>query len=406
MVVQNILYKQENGDLIDADETNSDKSFILNNMLNYALDGATTTNQNNIKVDLFGSDTAQYLSFMEYDSGNDLYKCINTSSAYYVIIEATSTTATSSGNIVITPMASGKWMVYDTTDNYEVGRAKIIEYLFKPTSNTDATTAKIKANFTGITAIKTADSNDSGRQVWFVYLRSTDTNNNFGDNATKTVDFVNTTTNTAASTWSRVDYTEASGAASSSYEFPTGTTVNSKASGSGTPFYYDEYGTDRSADEYNNPTQLKMITNGGLSYGSAFATSLVLTKGTYTNVVATAGTGQSITGNHTYDFTADGSIPAFTTVTESDLTPYLITGSTTITTSEDISIVRSINSLTGSNTVSTEVTFDNGSNWLSLSQGVITKLTNLGTSMRFKFTINRAANTETDSITSYAAYYS
>jgi len=59
MTVTNTLYKQENGEIIDADETNSDKSFILNNMLTYALDAVTSTSQKNILV---GSGTPTFSS--------------------------------------------------------------------------------------------------------------------------------------------------------------------------------------------------------------------------------------------------------------------------------------------------------------------------------------------------------
>lgn len=48
MAVTNSLVYLTNGTLADADDVLSNNSFILNNMLSYAIDGATTTNQNNL----------------------------------------------------------------------------------------------------------------------------------------------------------------------------------------------------------------------------------------------------------------------------------------------------------------------------------------------------------------------
>jgi len=73
MAITNSLQFYENGDLTDADQVLSNTSFVLNNMLAYALDGATTTSQNNLKMDFFTSDTAASTSDMHYNSGDDAY---------------------------------------------------------------------------------------------------------------------------------------------------------------------------------------------------------------------------------------------------------------------------------------------------------------------------------------------
>ena len=51
------LFKPINGDSPDVDELMSNHSFILTNMLNFGIDGATTTNQQNYNYIEFTSGT-------------------------------------------------------------------------------------------------------------------------------------------------------------------------------------------------------------------------------------------------------------------------------------------------------------------------------------------------------------
>jgi len=391
------------GNIIEAADHINRESFMLNALISYALDGATTTNQDNMKVDLFGSDTATYLEFMEYNAGTDLYECIDTSVAYYVIIEATSTTATSSGNVIIKQMASGKWIVYATAGTYEVNRAEVMEYLFKPVTYNDGTTAKIVSAFTAITSIKSGDADDVGKQA---HWASAACNNVGGGTINANVQgdydgvFVNTSTNTACSSWSEVSSsgTNSSGA----WEMPKDTALN----GGG-----DEFGTDTSADELDNPATNALHVQAlyhASNSGDAHVKALILCVGDITwtdNIVVDAGSGGG-KEVYNYDFLSTGSIPAITATTESDLTCRITTNSTTITTSETLAICKAVYTLTAGNSIAYEVSFNGGSNWLAITESTLSKTTNTGTSLMFRFTITRATNTETDSITSYGAYYS
>jgi len=58
VTVTNKLYFQEDGNVAYAGEINSDKSFILNNMLNFIEDGAASTSQHNLFDEDFSSTTA------------------------------------------------------------------------------------------------------------------------------------------------------------------------------------------------------------------------------------------------------------------------------------------------------------------------------------------------------------
>lgn len=390
MTVTNKLYKFTTGTDAVADQVNSGNSFILNNQINTFLDGATETNQNNLKLDLFGSDTAQYLEFMEYDSGNDWYECADTSTIYYVIISATSTTATASGNVKIVPLSSGKWMVYATAGTYEVNRAEVFEYLFKPDTLTDATTAIVKTDFTSITAIQTTDSDDVGRRIHYGYVSKSGSVGIL----TKTGTFANTSTNTAVSVWSYIQ--EANGIYVR-VELPEGTIVN------GSTGTIDEYGTDTSAEEQDNPADFQFDFNGNNDHTfSGVAHAIVLTKSTISwATVGTFGT------DYEYDFNVDGSIPDFTLEsTLSDLTCKITTDSTTITTNETLAIINAIYSLTAGNSIAYEASFNNGTNWLAVTESILSKIINTGTNFRVRMTITRANDNETDSITSYGAYYS
>lgn len=390
MAITNSLNYFQAGENAVADEVLSNTSFVLNNMINFALDGATTTNQDNLKIDLFGADTAQYLEFMEYNAGTDLYECMDNTVTYYIIIEATSTDATSVGNVNIAQMSTGKWIVWASAGTYEVNRSEVLAYLFKPTAISTVTTARSIANFVSITAIKTDDSDDQGKRASYAYLNTTAAGFQV---ATKTGTF--NAGGNAVSSWSSCN---GSAANVSRWEIPSGTARNTEGGGATN----DEFGDDLSADEVNSPADCQIEHNGS-GAGAAITMAIILHESTIS--WATVLDGQTDNNDFDADFLVDHSIPAFTAVTESDLTCRITTDSTTVTTNENLAIVNSVNTLTAGNTIAYEISFDNGSNWLAATESVLTESTNTGTNFRVRMTITRATNTETDSITSYAAYY-
>jgi hypothetical protein len=398
----------KNGKLADADEVMDKFNFGITTSLNYALDGATTTNQDNMKVDLFSSDTAQYLEFMKYNAGTDLYECIDSSSQAWIIIEASSITEAQLeiNNCTVVQISSSKWMLLGSSGDYETSRAEIMKTLFYGSDGSDP---RVVSGITGLSALKTPDSNDVGKRAHYVYSTHQDsalTTSEYRIDGT----FTNTSTNTDCSAWSYCYGTEnyATSRVISRFQFAAGNTVNSITTSAGSPdtVTSDETGTDTSADELDNPADcnlyISVFHSASGNGGNGIVRSIILCVGSMSweeGIIHANGA----YGNT--DFYTDNSIPDFTTATESDLTCRLTTGSTTITTNETEVIMKSIKSLTGSNTCTAEVTFDDGSNWKSITEKVWTQVTDTGTAMRFRFTITRANNDEEDSITSYAAYY-
>ena len=375
----------ETGNIIEASDHRMRMSFMLSNQISSFLDGATSTNQENLKLDLFVSDTATSLENMKYNSGTDLYECIDTS-YYYLIITATASALSASGNVAVSDLNDGRWIVYATAGTTEVARAEVLEYLFKPSTFGNATTARIIASLTSPTAIQSSDSRDIGRRFHWAYA-STGSGGAAGFNYTGT--FADTATNTSCSSWSRVS----SGGITSTWTIG-GSDKNTASGGT-----VDEFGLDLSADQEDNPATCNLSTARSAIAGSEVE-ALIECVG---DIVWSGSAG---TTSYNYDFLTTGSIPVMTATTESDLTCSITTDSTTITTSETIAIVKSIHTLTVGNTLAYEVSFDDGSNWLSATESVLTKVTNTGTSFRVRMTITRATNDETDSITSYGAYYS
>lgn len=69
------LHYLEDGDTSSHIHINEIRGFIQTIYLNYALDGETTTNQSNLDVDLFTSDTAGTKTNLTYSAVNDRYDC-------------------------------------------------------------------------------------------------------------------------------------------------------------------------------------------------------------------------------------------------------------------------------------------------------------------------------------------
>ena len=390
-----VFTKHNGGETVASGETNADNAFAYSAAIGYALDGAAFTNQTNFKADLFGSDTVTRLSFMEYNSGTDLYECMDLTTTYYIIIEATSTTDTTSGDATVVQADTGKWIVFATAGTYEVNRAKVFKHLFEGGS-----TAKIVANYTSITTLKTIDANDVDKQAYWAELSGSKTGSD--SIVTRTDVFDDTSDNDDCSPWSKLI---ASGAVSAdaTYQFASGNTVNSVINGTS-----NELGTDRSADELNNPANHKFITshNGAQTTGYTQQTIVLcfgaMTKGTR----VLTNTASEPTTDVLYDFEDTASIPLLTLDSSGGLICSMVTDTETITTNETAVIVKSVNTLTVGNSMVTEVSFNGGTNYTTATEEQLIAIANTGTAAQVRFTITRANNDEQDSITSYGYYYS
>jgi len=419
MAVTNSLYKIDNGDSPDVDEVISNQSFILNNMLAYALDGATTTNQHNLFMDLFTSDTAQSMTNLTYDSGNDWYETTDQSvfADYYMDIYTTTTTGISALNInncltiKIYEDGSGYvYRMYSTSGTAEVQRAEVMKTLFYGTNGSDEKVSGI----TGLTNLKSSDSRDVGKRAFYFYiacspnasLNSGLTGNEYND---LTITFNDTSTNTDCSVWS---YTHGRG--DSTYgkwgtaycEFPTSTVVNSASSGTS-----DETGTDTSAEEADNPATMMLRqrspNTGGTTYGGSqsagIARAIVLCSGsTSTNYTETWEASEFSEGSH-IDFYTDHSIPLIEAATITSDDAILVTGTKTLA-SEDAVIIKQLSEIDSSNSLQVEFSADGGSNYQVVTESVLSDITNTGTTGQLRFTITRTDNTVEDRLKAYAYY--
>ena len=95
---------------------------------------------------------------------------LNFSSAeYYVNIYADSTTASSSGNVVLTNMGS-YYKVSATNGTYEVDRALVIEWLFY--------SPQYAKNFTNVKKVVSEDTRDINKSGFYKSVAVTEANNN------------------------------------------------------------------------------------------------------------------------------------------------------------------------------------------------------------------------------------
>lgn len=404
MTAENSWAKSD-GDILYASETNimqRSGELALTNLISLGLDGGTTTNQENLKIDLFGSDTASYLTNMEYDSGNNYYSCIDFTDIYYVEIEATSLTISdfTINSCKMIQMSSGSWFLYrnDGADA-ETNKASVIKTLFFGSNGTDARSTS--TYITGLTALKTSAADDVGKQAHYAYLNDAWTSGQLqgSRNNQYTGTFADTSTNTDCNAWSNVVGT-GTGTETVRFEFPESTTVNTTGGAAS-----NEIGTDTSGDDQSNPADCQLSVSGNNGAGETInmtVRAVILCKGDITWVNSATGYDETVSN---IDFFTDESVPLFTASTLTDTTCILQTASTTITSSDKDVIVKSIHSLTGANTIVTEVSFDNGSNWSTVTQERLAVISNTGTNFLVKFTITRATNAQTDYITSYGAYY-
>jgi len=372
-----IFVKKTDGQVLTAANLNDNQSFVLSSLLAHALDGATITNQDNIKLDLFASDTATEQSNMIYNATNDNYECFDSAPSgndpFWVIVSATSADTTGWSGASIKLMSTGKWMVYATAGTYEVNRAQVIGALFNSASGYAVT------KFTTITAIQTNDSRDIGKKAQYAARGS----------AAGTSDgtFAATSGNEDVSSWSNL-YAVTNGA---QWSIPVGEVRNDINNTTN-----NEIGTDTSADETDNPADCEIVVGNGTYSGSASV--IILSAETISWAGAVALTTD-------IDFLVDYSIPVFTTAGDL-LSCYIITSGTTITTAEDVAIINSLSTADATSTVSYEVSFDDGSTWVAITNKALTEVSSAGTSMKFKMTITRTDATKIDTLNGYAAYYS
>lgn len=192
--------------------------------------------------------------------------------------------------------SAGVWIVGNTDTDDEVARAKIHETLFRGTDGTDP---RVVSGFSGITSMKTSVTRDEGKRAHYASVVAQDNND-----SELTGTFVDTSSNTDCSSWSSVEM-----------------------SNGGT----DEFGTDRTADEADNPADCQLQQKSSATAGARwelasgntlnedaagtpgvgdYVKALVLCSGDITWVESGSGTPQATFT--TIDFYDEHSIPDFT----------------------------------------------------------------------------------------------
>jgi hypothetical protein len=133
---------------------------------------------------------------------------------------------------------------------------------------------------------------------------------------------------------------------------------------------------------------------------------IFLAKGTLTWAV-TNDDNNTIATQETYDFTVDGSIPAFVAESEDELSCSITTGSLgTLANNPGAAVIKYEDTLTGSNTSAVEFSFDGGKHFITVNQKEVTKALHTGSDLRVRFTITRQNNTDISTIDDYGVYHS
>ncbi|OYT26317.1 MAG: hypothetical protein B6V02_01975 [Thermoprotei archaeon ex4572_64] len=214
-------------------------------------------------------------------------------------------------------IGTGKWQLSCTVTSNVEKRAKIIKTLFY---GTDGTNPRASSTYiTGITALKTNILRDVGKKA--IYRGIKISNDEYGEYVETTGTFTNTSTNTDCSVWSYCYAGVNSGGndtiGSSTVNFD-GNTINQAhpSSASNGNVTSDEMGTDRIADEKDNPvdTMMNLHTDYGDNNVPVIARAIYLSNSDITWVDVESGVSFII--NDTTDFHASG-IPLFTSHNES-----------------------------------------------------------------------------------------
>jgi hypothetical protein len=260
------------------------------------------------------------------DFDTDNYAAVTSSTEPFVIIEATSLTASdfAINDCKITFIDTGKWLLRCTSGTDEVKRAQIYKTLFYGSNGLNP---RASSTFiTGITALKTNVIRDVGKRAYNIVLESA----NNSDIPTSTaytvsagVTFTDTTNNTDFSSWSNFYNTAQALYNTINYaywEVPDGTKLNQVVTiSSGTSNSY-EIGTDTTADEIDNPADAE----AKISWGEDAQNDLGSSKG-YVVFICSGAATVSITGDtsatgivtaDSVDFYTDEGIPVMTAVTE------------------------------------------------------------------------------------------
>ena len=160
-------------------------------------------------------------------------------------------------DVVVTPLGANIYKINTTNPNDEISRALIMKTLFYGTNGADPRAVSTYINAISVYSNDIRDNGKRGHYASFFHPTTFEFSDYLGT-------FSDTTTNTDCSSWSYLDNTGGL-QVEISYEMPDGTVLNSIPQSTDTTI--DETGTDRSADEKDNPadTQIRGHSRSGES---------------------------------------------------------------------------------------------------------------------------------------------
>lgn len=252
------------------------------------------------------------------------YEAVTSSTEPIVRIEATSLTESAFriNNCDCIEVSSGVWQLTCNSGTDEEKRAKIYKTLFYGTNGTDP--ALDAANHTSITAIKTNIARDIGKRGYLIYMSSSLTAVGNGTNyqVDVAVTFNDTTNNTDFSSWS---YCTSSGDSvyngnnRATWEVPDATELNATSTSGGTSTV-DETGTDKTADETDNPAtaggQIQWGEDAQDDRGASTMRAFFICKGSATISITGDTAASGLNSATSTDFNTDEGAVVFTSHSE------------------------------------------------------------------------------------------
>ena len=374
------------------------------------LTNSGTPNLKNVFYSTFTSDDAELSENLDYDSTNDLYKTIDWqniqgSANYYAIdVYASTMTISAISNVVIVKLRENVWRFYSTQTSLEVARALVIENLYKPVTVSDASSSPIITHVTGLTALKTSESDDEGMRGHYVYATWSAPDDPYST-STYYGTFTDTTTNNRIDGWGvTVGPAGAIGGRSKGLTSDDGTTYYVQSGGTGGNV--DSWGTDKSSARNSNENSggiRNSLSNTDPVSGMGAGGLLFYKAGSISGFNVVNGTNQTNQTAYNYDYVVTGGVPALTLQSESLEEESTLIFKDTVS-SADNAIIMINSTIDASSSEQISVSTDGGSNWVDVNNSEIVRLT-AGTDLWRRIVITRTDLSKLDKVTEQAVKY-
>lgn len=388
------------GDL-DTSVGSTEKTFelLMGNMLSLALTGIDMGGQENFLADLFTSDQSQYHKFMVFDAEAQVFKTMETTNSYYLIVEAESLNENALGASRFGP---SQWFLSEMGSEAAVNRAVLFSELFG-----SGETSPLIVHASGISSILTPHVEDVGRRPY--YLSVSDESQGSSTSSTSLHgSFQNTGTNLGCSSWAKGSAGKSSYASFSHFYWEMD--VNGwqqhlhvqAPSGSGATSS-NLFGQVETQQENPAACRARVVLEGDGLSGSghhrwANGSALVLCEGE----VHWSSEGSGDTS--IYDFVGDGGLPALGLSASNPLLSSVVFESETLEGTETHGLLKVKSEVAAGSSLTIEVSFDGGLHWKQVEQGKIFSIEYTGRKLAVRFNILRTAVSEISTVGGYAIY--